>query len=419
MLISSLVPVANPASGFDIANRVILDGLRQLGHTVSVVGYLQPGQTPADPDATHILGELEVTNSRVGAARRAGWLARAIAANTAVSSAKMLAVSSTRIQSILKTLEPFDGLVLNSVQLPGAFQPIFRRYPYIYVAHNVEFQSALQNAQQAEGWLERMLFKREAHYLERMETGLARDADWVWTFAEEDRFGFGQSGARNATALPLVTSVSEPVQTAGEVIEHDLGLIGTWSWKANRIGLDWFLNEVTPLLPKEFRIAIAGQFPDPPPVSHPGVCFVGRVPDARAFARSCQVLPLVSKAGSGVQLKTIEAFELGLPVVATRASLRGIGAPPENCLIEDDAHAFANACIRLVSAARLGVSARLDGRIFHRAQIEALLEKMGNGLARLGQASHPPVVAPSLAAVTACTAPLSRVQNPARERSVL
>ena len=65
---------------------------------------------------------------------------------------------------------------------------------------------------------------------------------------------------------------------------------------------------------------------------HPGVSFVGRVADAIAFVLSGRVVPLISRAGSGVQLKTIETFELGLPAVATSRSLRGIGAVPANCI---------------------------------------------------------------------------------------
>jgi hypothetical protein len=47
VFISSLVPVASPASGYDIANRVIADAIRLLGHKLSVIGFLQPGHQPA------------------------------------------------------------------------------------------------------------------------------------------------------------------------------------------------------------------------------------------------------------------------------------------------------------------------------------------------------------------------------------
>ncbi|TIP99080.1 MAG: glycosyltransferase, partial [Mesorhizobium sp.] len=77
--------------------------------------------------------------------------------------------------------------------------------------------------------------------------------------------------------------------------------------------------------------------------AHPGVEFVGRVPDAQAFVRSAAVIPLISTSGSGVQLKTIETFELGLPSVATSHSLRGIDHRPDNCVVTDDPVAFAGA----------------------------------------------------------------------------
>lgn len=383
VFVSSLVPVENPASGFDIANRVVLDALRLLGHEVSVIGYLQPGQSPAYPEETILLGELEVTNSRVGPATHLRWLSTAFWARLPVSSAKMLAVPSSRFEEALKSLEPFDGLVLNSVQLPAAFKNIVRRHPYIYVAHNVEFRSALENAKTAGNPVARLLFRREARCLEAIEADLANGAACIWTFAEADRFGFGPAAADRAVVLPLVTSVDEPVRLHEPAIEHDLGLIGTWSWKPNRTGLDWFLEKVTPHLPKSMTIAIGGAFPDPPRAEHPGVRFVGRVPDARGFIQASHAVPLVSRAGSGIQLKTIEALELGLPCIATSASLRGIETPPGNCVVEDDPEAFASACTRLVTGARAGVFSRMDGTAFHRARLASLLDKAENGVERL------------------------------------
>jgi thiazole synthase ThiGH ThiG subunit len=112
--------------------------------------------------------------------------------------------------------------------------------------------------------------------------------------------------------------------------------------------------------------------------SHPGVEFVGRVPDAHAFVRSGAVVPLISTAGSGVQLKTIETFELGLPSVATSRSLRGIDYRPANCVVADDPVAFANA---LAAAAKTPRDA--DGAAFHASQLKALDAAVVRGLATL------------------------------------
>ncbi len=375
ILVSSLVPVENPASGFDIANRALLDGLVALGHRVSVVGFLQPGRAPAPGCQMHLLGELEVTNAKVGRLQKSRWLATALLNRTSVSSAKMLGVSAGRIQSILDGLAPFDGVVLNSVQLPAAFAQVFRRYPSIYVAHNVEANSALENAERAKGAFERYLFRREAYYLERYEQQLAQDAVALWTFAEADRLGFGRAVADRAFVLPLVTGWAAP--TCPVVArEHDLGLIGTWSWRPNRLGLDWFLDEVVPHLPTDMSIAVAGQLEGTPAVSHPGLRFVGRVPDARAFVAASGVVPLISRGGTGVQLKSIETFELGMPSVATRASLRGIDAVPDNCVTTDDPREFARRLAEKVDRVRAGASQRADGTLFHQAQKSRMMQVM-------------------------------------------
>lgn len=382
VLVSSLVPVDNPASGFDIANRAVLDGLLALGHRVSVVGFLQPRHRPAPGCEMHLLGELEVTNAKVGRLQKLSWLAAAFLNRTSVSSAKMLGVSADRVQSILEGLAPFDGVVLNSVQLPAAFAQIFRPYPSIYVAHNVEADSALENGERAKGAIERFLFRREASYLERYEQQLAQNAVALWTFAEADRLGFGRSVSDRAFVLPLVTGWDAPAFPQTER-QHDLGLIGTWSWRPNRLGLDWFLDQVVPHLPKDMSIAIAGQLDGTPVVSHPGIRFVGRVPDARAFVAASAVVPLVSRGGTGVQLKSIETFELGMPSVATHASLRGIETIPENCALADDPREFARLLVEKVGRVRAGLSQRLDGAVFHQAQKARMMQVMRDVLPAL------------------------------------
>ncbi len=385
VFVSSLVPVENPSSGFDIANRAVLDGLRALGHQVSVVGFLQPGQTVAPGGAMYVLGELEVANAKVGASTKLCWLAKAFLNHTTVSSAKLLTVDADHIDAMLTELQPFDGIILNSVQLPGAFASVFQKYPTIYIAHNVEADSALENAERASSWLQRMLFRREARYLELLEKQLTQVASAIWTFAEADRFGFGYTVSDRAAVLPLVTRWEPPQDRIGAVVEHDLALIGTWSWQPNRIGLDWFLSKVVPLLPAEMTIAIAGQLPSVPAVSHPGVRFLGRVPDARAFVEAGAVVPLISRGGTGVQLKTIETFELGMPSVATRASLRGVGSPPANCSVTDDPANFAQLLTERVAEVRAGNRKRLSGRLFHQGQKARLLETLEKGLSSLGK----------------------------------
>jgi hypothetical protein len=183
--------------------------------------------------------------------------------------------------------------------------------------------------------------------------------------------------------LPLVTCAEPTVQKKPRRIDCDAALIGTWTWQPNRIGLDWFLEKVVPHLRPDFRIRIAGSVPFGVSSAHPGVELVGRVPDAQAFVRGAAVIPLISTSGSGVQLKTIETFELGLPSVATSHSLRGIDHRPVNCVVTDDPVAFAGALEAAVADVR-----DVDGSAFHRRQVKALDAAIGRGLKKLGPVSQ-------------------------------
>lgn len=380
VFISSLVPVENPSSGYDIANRVIVDALRMLGHRVSVLGFLQPGHTPAEPDHTTLLGELEVTNARVGKSRKALWLKDAFYHGEPVSVAKMHAASLSDVREALSALAPLDGLILNSVQLPGAFSDFFEAFPSVFVAHNVEAASAADNARNASNLLTRFLFDREARLLSNLENRLCAMAEHVFTLTETDRTALGVATPERSTVLPLVTSVALPPVTAVRAPLYDAGMIGSWSWAANRAGLDWFLDEIVPRLPADFRIAIAGGIGAGQPRTPDNVTFLGRVRDARAFVQSCRVVPLISRTGTGVQLKTIETFEMGLPSVATTSALRGISVTPANCAVADDPAAFAAALIDLVGRSRAGELLDRGGRSFHARQLDGLGKALSTGL---------------------------------------
>ena len=229
---------------------------------------------------------------------------------------------------------------------------------------------------------------REARLLEAVERNLAANASFVFTLAEEDREPLGVGGANRSAVLPLVTTSEPPKPLGKRTIANDAGLIGTWTWEPNRVGLEWFVREVAPLLPQDFKVGIAGQLSAPFENAPPCLEFLGRVPDAKAFVNCCAVIPLVARGGTGVQLKTIETFEAGLPSVATTLSVRGINARPTNCDIADDPHLFAKLLIDKANTVRSGKTLDLDGRSFYEAQRSALDKALKTGISMLNSTNN-------------------------------
>ncbi|RWL47275.1 MAG: glycosyltransferase [Mesorhizobium sp.] len=376
---TSIVPDGALASGYEIANAAIIDALRRAGVRVTVIGFIWPGKTPSDPQNTIVLDTVEVRTEGASPLQKLAWLGKAVLSGLTFSSVKLRVVSDVQVRAAIDRVGPFDGYVLNSVQFAGAFEKVLADRPFVFVAHNVEHRSAEENAAAAGSALQRWMFRREARLLKVMEQRLCGAARFVFTLAEEDRAALGVASDTRSAVLPLVTRAQAPASKAKRHIDCDAALIGTWTWQPNRIGLDWFLTKVVPHLKPDFRIRIAGNMPSGVTSAHPGVSFVGRVPDAQAFVRGGAVVPLISTAGSGVQLKTIETFELGLPSVATSRSLRGIGYRPDNCVVTDDPIAFAAA----LQAAAANVR-DVDGSAFHRRQLKALDAAIALGLEKLG-----------------------------------
>jgi glycosyltransferase involved in cell wall biosynthesis len=257
--------------------------------------------------------------------------------------------------------------------------------PCLLVAHNVEHLTAEENARNARGLVAR-LYRREARLLRRVEHRLAEECRFVWFLAEEDRQKLGVDVAGKSAVLPLIAPTSLPeaqVALPDKAERWDVGMIGTWTWGPNQIGLEWFLKEIAPRLPPDVSVAIAGRIP--PGIQSPrgSVKLVGRVPDQAQFLAACRCIALATRAGTGVQLKTLEAFQLGKPTVATPLALRGFAEHPANLAVAEGAAEFAQALARMAADARAGRIGDLDGAAFIARQKAAMLAAIETGLGAL------------------------------------
>ncbi|WP_061930824.1 glycosyltransferase [Aureimonas sp. AU22] len=383
LFVTSLLPEREPATGFEIANRAIAEAYRTAGARVTVAGFRRPGAAPAD--GPHVdLGELAIENAGAGAARKFLWVIAALRFGLPVGAAKLRVMPERDLLDRLRGAGPFDAVVVSAAQLPLAFPGLLSLAPSIFVAHNVEHLSAAEMSRSARGLGSRLLYRREARLLQAGEARLCAAARVIHSLATADAERLGLAG--DARSIPLSLSVGRGDAAADDGSRRfDVVMIGTWSWAPNRLGLDWFAAEVAPRLGADIRVAVAGRFDGAPPAAPAHVSFLGRVPDAQAFVRSGRVVALATRGGTGVQLKTIETLEEGMPAVATPSALRGIGAAlPGNVRIADDPETFAQALTDLVRRERSGEALRLDGRAFAARQRADLERGVRAGLRLLG-----------------------------------
>ena len=376
-LFSSILPDGHPTSGYEIANEAIATSLRDSGADVTEFGFRLPRQIARDAQGVEVLATIDVENANASIFQKFAWLLKAHITGLPVSAAKLTEYPSAALYKRIKDLGPFDAHVINSYQMAAAFPELLNK-PFAYIAHNIEHRSASQNAAASNSMLTRYLYGRDARLLRDLEERLCRDAGYVWTLSNEDLLTLSVDASRGSV-LPMVTPWVEKPQSSAP-IQYDIGMIGTWTWQPNLVGLQWFIEDVLPHLPKDVSIAVAGSAPKLNVTVPKNVEFIGRVESANRFLEGVYVVPLVSRGGTGVQLKTIEALQAGYATVATDSALRGINILPNNCARADDPKEFARKLMELVEKSRSDTLEKVDGSDFYSNQLAALRAEMVKGM---------------------------------------
>ena len=357
---TSIVPDGAPASGYEIANAAIIDALRRAGVRVTVLGFTWPGKPPptlktpsCSAPSTCAPTALRRCRKPPGLQGRASTGSPSRRSSCAPSAATRSAPRSKGRWAV-RRLCAERGAVRRRLRGPVRRQALDLR--------RAQCRAPLGRGKCRGGGQPAPALPvppRGAAAERQSSAGSAtrRISSSRWPRKTAPR---SASTHQASAALPLVTPASN----------HMLPPSGARSFatRADR-HLDLAAEPHRPrLVPGRSGAASAGRFPHQDrrqhavPTSrspHPGVDFVGRVADANAFVRSAAVIPLISRAGTGVQLKTIETFELGLPSVATSRSLRGIGTVPGQLRRDRRSGRLRRALERAAKAARDVDGARL------------------------------------------------------------
>jgi O-antigen biosynthesis protein len=164
-----------------------------------------------------------------------------------------------------------------------------------------------------------------------------------------------KDGSKVVTKIPFLGGIrwtERPFEERQEIL-----LVASWMAgprSPNADGLTWFLAKVFPLIQARIpwvQLRITGQAPPDSltALARYGVTFEGLVADLSSLYESarCVIVPL--RFGSGVKIKTIEALQFGVPVVATGVGAEGIDLHDSGAVaIHDGPESFSKAVIQLL-----------------------------------------------------------------------
>ena len=238
------------------------------------------------------------------------------------------------------------------------------------------------------GPLGRAAFKFEAALMKRYEIAQAAGADSSSVVSEADRIA---AGLPDGTVIPNGVDLSTFRFQAPAERPPTMIFFGNLGYFHNvepaRFVATEVLSRVRSRLP-EARLKVAGARPAASlkrAIAATDAELVDSPPDLIAELRQAAVAVLPMFSGSGIKNKVLEAFALGLPVVANSIGVDGIvGAlPGEHYLLGEDADGLAEAAVRLLEqpTTRVAVATAARGVVEERytwdRQAEAMLALYG------------------------------------------
>ena len=353
LFLTTLLPGAR-LTGTEAATQAFVDALRAAGHDVTVLAYRRAGSDPPRADGDVAVAERHIETRGAGL-RPFAWMGRAVVTRAPYTHAKYMSRAFREAVAERIAAEQPAAVVVDHAALewlvPAGGWPV----PHVYLAHNVEHELYAELA--AEGGALRWANAREARVIRRAEEALCASAAETWSLTEADATalsGLGASRVR-AFALPPATEHATPGDPS-----FDVALLGSWTWRANAAGLAWFAAEVLPRL-RGLDVHVAGAGSEALGKRR-GLHGRGRVPDAQAFLQSGRVVAVPSVAGSGVQVKTLDAVASGRPVVATPVATRGIDGLPATVTVAGGPVEFAEALQTAVDGGASEAAAAVAGK---------------------------------------------------------
>jgi glycosyltransferase involved in cell wall biosynthesis len=211
-------------------------------------------------------------------------------------------------------------------------------------------------------WIRRVRFARRAGgWFERIVVMTERDRRILSNLVPAEKIA----------AVPTGVDLEHFTPAPGPAQAETIAYVGHYPHYPNEDAVLYFLRDIFPRIRARrpnARFSIVGSGPTDVVLKaargRPGVVVTGTVPDVKPFLAQAAVFIAPVRLGQGIKGKILEAFAMGIPVVATSRAAAGLSAAAKGALIAADSPAaFSDAvCSLLADPARrreLGERGRL------------------------------------------------------------
>ncbi|MES2337591.1 MAG: TIGR03087 family PEP-CTERM/XrtA system glycosyltransferase [Pseudomonadota bacterium] len=189
---------------------------------------------------------------------------------------------------------------------------------------SVKFGEYAAAARFPQSWL----YAREARLLGAFDRAIVADASLFVSEAEAALFRtIGGQGAIQVVENGIDTVTFDPAATFDAVPDApEIVFTGQMDYAPNVAAVQWFANDVLPLIARPARFAIVGRAPtaEVQALANERVIVTGEVADVRGWVAGAAVAVAPLRIARGIQNKVLEAMAMARPVVVSSAAAEGI-----------------------------------------------------------------------------------------------
>jgi glycosyltransferase involved in cell wall biosynthesis len=216
------------------------------------------------------------------------------------------------------------------------------------------------------------LLGRDWRLLKLYEGRLVREFDAVLAVSEEDREALLEAAEESVdiTVIPIAIDTDEVTVVAREPQPRHILHIGTMYWPPNVDGVNWFVQEIYPLIRRQrpdVQFDVVGSRPPAGLIAlndaGAGINVAGYVEDPAPYQRQAAVMVVPLRAGGGMRVKILNALAQGLPIVSTTLGYEGIEVTPgQDILVGDTPEEFVAQVLCVLNDPDLGRRLSVNGR---------------------------------------------------------
>jgi polysaccharide biosynthesis protein PslH len=254
----------------------------------------------------------------------------------------------------LQRTEKFDAIVCDFL-FPAVNMPDLGSC--VLFQHNVEAMIWKRHSETAASTLRRAYFGGQYDRMARFESEVCRAVKSIIAVSDVDAATMqSKYGVSRIAAVPTGVDVDYFAPKGEQISSTDLVFLGSMDWMPNIDGVQWFVNEILPLIRKkrpDCSLAIVGRSPDAEiqqlAQQDNRIRVTGTVPDVRTYLWESAVSIVPLRIGGGTRLKIYEAMAAKIPVVSTTIGAEGLDVENgANIDIADSPGAFADRCLALL-----------------------------------------------------------------------